>query len=102
MEKEKKIKKKLIILLSSTIFVQSVTPLSDQVLQFKEYVGKLKGAIGDKNTTNILSNSLFLVVAGSDDLANTYFTVGIRKLQYDIPSYADLLVSSASDFIQVS
>lgn len=82
--------------------MQSVTSLSDQLSQFKEYVGKLKGAIGGENTTNILSNSLFLVVAGSDDLANTYFTVGIRKMQYDVPSYADLLVSSASDFIQVS
>ncbi|KAL8030733.1 hypothetical protein ABFX02_14G304800 [Erythranthe guttata] len=78
----------------------SVTPLSTQLEQFKEYIVKLKVAIGEQSTNNILSNSLYLVVAGSDDLANTYFTIGFRRSQYDISSYADLLVSSASTFIQ--
>lgn len=41
------------------------------------------------------------MVAGSDDLANTYFTVGLRRLQYDINSYTDLMVEGASTFIQV-
>lgn len=69
--------------------------------QFKEYIGKLKGVVGEEGTAKILSNSMFMVVGGSDDLANTYFTVGIRRAQYNISSYADLLVASASDFIQV-
>lgn len=81
--------------------MQSVTSLAGQVAEFKEYIGKLKGVVGEEGTSKIVSNSLFLVVAGSDDLANTYFTVGIRRAQYDISSYADLLVASASDFIQV-
>ncbi|KAG8377954.1 hypothetical protein BUALT_Bualt08G0087500 [Buddleja alternifolia] len=78
----------------------SVISLSDQLAHFKEYIGKLKGAIREESTNNIMNNSLHLVVAGSDDLANTYFTFGIRRAQYDIPSYVDLLVTSASDFIQ--
>lgn len=80
---------------------QSVISLSDQLKHFKEYMGKLKGAVGEERANNIVSNSLHLVVAGSDDLANTYFTIGIRRAQYDISSYADLVVSSASSFIQV-
>lgn len=76
-------------------------PLSDQVEMFKEYIVKLKALVGEENTTHILGNSIFLVVAGSNDIANTYFTLKIRSFQYDILSYADLLVSSASDFIQV-
>ena len=78
-----------------------MTPLSEQLEHFKEYIGKLKGAVGEESTNKILKEGLFLLVAGSDDLANTYFTVGIRRMQYDISSYADLLVSSASEFIQV-
>ncbi|KAI3464805.1 hypothetical protein Pfo_021468 [Paulownia fortunei] len=78
----------------------SVIPLSDQLEQFKEYIRKLKGAVGEEGTNNILSNGLYLVVAGSDDLANTYFTIGIRRMQYNVSSYADLLVASASSFIQ--
>ncbi|XP_057794884.1 GDSL esterase/lipase EXL1-like [Salvia miltiorrhiza] len=80
--------------------IVAVTSLSDQLGHFKEYIGKLKGAVGEEGTNKILKEGLFLVVAGSDDLANTYFTVGIRRMQYDISSYADLLVASASDFIQ--
>ncbi|KAL0391878.1 UNVERIFIED_CONTAM: GDSL esterase/lipase EXL3 [Sesamum radiatum] len=80
--------------------IVSVISLSDQLKHFKEYMGKLKAAVGEERANNIVSNSLHLVVAGSDDLANTYFTIGIRRAQYDISSYADLVVSSASSFIQ--
>lgn len=83
------------------MYIQSVLPLSGQLEMFKEYIGKLKASAGEENTTHILSNSIFLVVAGSNDIANTYFTLKIRSFQYDILSYADLLVASASDFIQV-
>ncbi|KAL6995875.1 hypothetical protein U1Q18_006009 [Sarracenia purpurea var. burkii] len=78
----------------------SVVSLSDQVKMFKEYIRKLKGMVGEDKTNDILSNGLFVLIAGSDDLANTYFTIGIRRLQYDIDSYTDLLVRSASDFIK--
>lgn len=81
--------------------VQSAIPLSDQLNHFKEYIGKLKAAVGEEKAKFILANSLYLVVAGSDDLANTYFTIGIRRRQYDVNSYTDLMVSSASNFIQV-
>ncbi|KAL8459169.1 hypothetical protein ACS0TY_036586 [Phlomoides rotata] len=83
-----------------TAHIVSAIPLSDQLEQFKEYIGKLKGAVGEESANKILSNSLYLVVAGSDDLANTYFTIGLRRKQYDVSSYADLIVSSASTFIQ--
>lgn len=84
-----------------------LTPISvgalsfpDQLKMFKEYILKLKGLVGEEKTNYILTNSIFLVVAGSNDLANTYFTLGMRRLEYDVPSYADLMSASASDFIQ--
>ncbi|XP_047953667.1 GDSL esterase/lipase EXL3-like [Salvia hispanica] len=83
-----------------TAQIVSAIPLSDQLNHFKEYIGKLKAAVGEEKAKFILANSLYLVVAGSDDLANTYFTIGIRRRQYDVNSYTDLMVSSASNFIQ--
>ncbi|KAM0056903.1 putative triacylglycerol lipase [Helianthus debilis subsp. tardiflorus] len=80
--------------------IVDVLSFDDQLKQFKEYIEKLKGMVGEEKTQFILENSLFLVVAGSDDLANTYFTIGIRKLEYDVPSYAGLMASSASNFLQ--
>ncbi|CAL2233036.1 unnamed protein product [Prunus armeniaca] len=77
-----------------------VTTLSDQLLQFEEYIGKLKGIVGEDRANSILANSLFFVVASSNDLANTYFVTGIRKLEYDVPSYTDLMLNHASDFLK--
>lgn len=78
----------------------SVISLSQQLELFKEYVGKLNAAVGEERVATILSKSLFLVCAGSDDIANTYFSSPARKLEYDVPSYTDLMLSSASTFVQ--
>nr|GME06192.1 GDSL esterase/lipase EXL3-like [Ipomoea batatas] len=83
-----------------TAEITSVIPLSQQLDYLKEYLGKLRSAYGENETKFITDNAVFFVVAGSDDLANTYFTVGLRRLQYDINSYTDLMVEGASTFIQ--
>lgn len=81
--------------------MKSVIPLSKQLNQFKEYVKKLKGKYGEEKTNFILSKSLFIVVASSNDIANSYYATGIRKLQYDIGSYSDFLSQLASSFVKV-
>ncbi|GLU04606.1 hypothetical protein SLE2022_217440 [Rubroshorea leprosula] len=78
----------------------SVISLSEQINYFKEYISKLNGLVGEERTKFILANSLFLLVAGSDDIANTYFVLRARKLQYDVPAYTNLMVNSASNFIE--
>ncbi|KAJ9675068.1 hypothetical protein PVL29_024141 [Vitis rotundifolia] len=78
--------------------IPSVFSLSDQLEMFKEYTGKLKAMVGEERTNTILSESLFLVVQSSNDIASTYFA--IRKKQYDFASYADILVTWASSFLK--
>ncbi|KAL5780734.1 hypothetical protein ACOSQ2_011471 [Xanthoceras sorbifolium] len=78
----------------------SVISLSDQLKYFKEYKAKLKTLVGEERVNFILAKSLFLVVAGSDDIANTYFDLRARESQYDIPAYTDLMANSASDFLK--
>ncbi|XP_010320438.1 GDSL esterase/lipase EXL3 [Solanum lycopersicum] len=82
-----------------TATIVSAIPLSTQLNQFKEYLSKLEVLVGEEEANDILKNSLFLVVAGSDDLANTYFTAGVR-LKKDVNSYTDLMVAKASEFVQ--
>lgn len=79
-----------------------VLPLSEQLELFKEYIGKLKMYVGENRTTTILSNSLFLVSTGTDDIANTYFHTPMRIWKYNTYAYTDLLVSYASAFLQVT
>ncbi|XP_061353765.1 GDSL esterase/lipase EXL3-like [Gastrolobium bilobum] len=78
----------------------SAIPLSGQLDLFKEYIGKLKGLVGEDRTNFILANSLFFLVLGSNDISNTYFLSRVRQLQYDVPSYTDLMVRSASNFLK--
>ena len=75
--------------------------MSEQLDLFKQYIAKLKQLVGEARTNFILAKSLFLVVAGSDDIANTYFVLRARKSQYDVPAYTDLMVNSATDFLKV-
>lgn len=63
----------------------------------------MNGFIGEEATKNIVKKSLYIVVAGSDDLCNTYFMLKFpRKIQYNVDSYTNLMVDGASNFINVS
>ncbi|XP_030447041.1 GDSL esterase/lipase EXL3-like [Syzygium oleosum] len=83
-----------------TAQLMSVMTMSDQLNLFKEYIGKLKGLVGEAKANFILAKSLYPVVSGSDDIANNYFTARVRQLQYNVPEYTDLMVESASNFLQ--
>ncbi|KAK7352228.1 hypothetical protein VNO80_17647 [Phaseolus coccineus] len=74
--------------------------LSGQIDMFREYIRKLEGLVGEDRTKFILANSIVLVVEGSNDISNTYFLSHAREVQYDIPTYTDLMVSSAASFFK--
>lgn len=69
---------------------------------FKEYKEKLKSIGGEEKAAKIISDALYISIIGTDDLANTYFSTPFRKKDFDIPSYTDLMVNSASTFYQVN
>nr|KYP38586.1 GDSL esterase/lipase EXL3 [Cajanus cajan] len=78
----------------------SVISLSDQLNMFKEYIRKINEAVGRNRTATIVSKSIYIVCAGSDDIANTYSQTPFRRAQYDIPSYTDLMTSEALNFFE--
>ncbi|XP_057449254.1 GDSL esterase/lipase EXL3-like [Lotus japonicus] len=78
----------------------SVISLSDQLDMFREYKQKIKEAVGENRTTAIISQSIYIVCMGSDDIANTYTQSPITRVRFDIPSYTDLMASQASNFLQ--
>ncbi|GMH03289.1 hypothetical protein Nepgr_005128 [Nepenthes gracilis] len=80
--------------------IASVISLSDQLNMFKDYIEKLKGMVGEERKNFIISNSIFLVVAGSNDIVNTYFGTPFRRTEYTVDTYTNLMVRSASSFVQ--
>jgi hypothetical protein len=75
--------------------------MDNQLDMFKEYKGKLDSIAGTQRAAHIVSTSLYLVVTGTDDLANTYFTTPFRR-DYDLESYIEYVVQCATDFIKVT
>ncbi|WOH09986.1 hypothetical protein DCAR_0729447 [Daucus carota subsp. sativus] len=83
-----------------TSILASVLGLSDQLKLFKDYIKRLEDSMEKKQAHYIISNSLYLVIAGTDDLANTYFSTGVGRVEYDIGAYTNLMVDSAFNFIK--
>jgi hypothetical protein len=68
---------------------------------FKEYQNKIKEGVGENRMRMIISKSVYIICIGSNDIANTYAQTPYRRINFDIPSYTDLLASYSSNFLQV-
>ena len=68
---------------------------------FREYKRRLKAAVGEKRFEMIVSQSVYIVCSGANDIANTYFLGPFRRPHYSIQAYTDLMAESASSFLQV-
>ncbi|KAF2314445.1 hypothetical protein GH714_026435 [Hevea brasiliensis] len=71
--------------------------VSDQLHLFKQYITKLEAVVGKEKSNAIISNALFLVSSGNDDIAITYYSLRLRS-QFAVSSYTSLLVTLASNF----
>ncbi|WOL07325.1 GDSL esterase/lipase EXL3-like [Canna indica] len=81
--------------------IVSVLSMADQMDLFKEYRERVRGVAGEERASSIFSDSLYVVCAGSDDLANNYFLLPhVRMKTYDFPAYANFLARSASSFVE--
>lgn len=76
----------------------SVISMPDQLLLFQQYKERVRGAAGDARVADMMTRGIFAICAGSDDVANTYFTMRARP-GYDHASYAALLVHHAAAFV---
>jgi hypothetical protein len=75
--------------------------MQEELNMFAEYKEKLAGIAGGEAAATIIAESLFLVCAGTDDIANNYYLAPVRPLQYHISAYVDFLVQRASEFMKV-
>ncbi|OAY66219.1 GDSL esterase/lipase EXL3 [Ananas comosus] len=70
-----------------TSVLVNVISMTEQLQLFGEYKERLKAIAGEERAKYIVSESVYLVCTGTDDIANTYFTTPFRKTHFDIPSY---------------
>ncbi|XP_021902567.1 GDSL esterase/lipase At5g42170-like [Carica papaya] len=83
-----------------TSIIVEVISADKQLEMFKTYTENLRKLLGEEKTRTILSESVYIVSAISNDIANTYFHTPTRILEYNVSSYSQLLVTSASTFLE--
>ncbi|KAL0695270.1 hypothetical protein Bca4012_062450 [Brassica carinata] len=78
---------------------QGVIWVTDQVKDFKEYVTKLNGVVGgnQEQTNAIISNAVYLISAGNNDLAITFAT---GRALSTISDYTDLMVTWTDNLLK--
>ncbi|KAL9330423.1 hypothetical protein ACSQ67_000033 [Phaseolus vulgaris] len=78
--------------------IQGVLSQPTQLRMFKEYIGKLTALVEQQRASEIISNSLFLVSAGNNDIAITYSNLLATTRPF--PLYVSTLISTASNFFK--
>ncbi|KAK7360226.1 hypothetical protein VNO77_02208 [Canavalia gladiata] len=83
-----------------TIRISLALSIKDQLNLFKEYIEKLKVAVGEEKTNSIIAQSIFMISMGNNDIGVTYFLTPFRRNKLDIEEYSNMLVNMSSNFLQ--
>lgn len=81
---------------------QGALSMQEQLDNFKEYKCKLVQKIGKKQTEELISKSLYVISAGTNDFIVSYITLKVRELSYSVTEYEKLIVQYVLKFTQVS
>ncbi|QHN84021.1 GDSL esterase/lipase [Arachis hypogaea] len=71
--------------------------MSAQLENFRAYIGRLKSVVGEAGANSIISNALFLISAGNNDVAFTFNTL---KIAMPFPLYTNQLIGWNNAFLQ--
>ena len=81
--------------------LQAATTSTGQLESFLDYKEKIKDLVGEEEMKRVVSEGVYFTTMGANDLVNNYFTIPLRRHQYDLPSYVEFLVSLAVNFTMV-
>ncbi|KAL0828544.1 hypothetical protein Bca101_052222 [Brassica carinata] len=84
-----------------TAQVQGVIWIPDQLNDFKAYIAKLNSITGDEEKTrSIISNAVYVISAGNNDLGITFVSNPARNSRYTVFSYTNMMISWTQSFMQ--
>ncbi|CAK8535413.1 unnamed protein product [Lathyrus sativus] len=75
-----------------------VLTMGAQLNLFKQYIEKLRAAVGTQKSSEIISNALFIISAGNNDVSFAYSYTIRRTLLFNV--YAGMLVDSSQNFLK--
>ena len=81
---------------------QHVIPFSRQLEYFKEYQSKLSVVAGSNHARSIISDSLYIISAGSNDFGFNYYINPLFFLTENADQFSDRLVGIFNNTVTVS
>lgn len=85
-----------------TTAASKVILVSKQIELFKAYIVRLKSIVGEEKAKRIISESLVIVSAGTNDLVFNFYDLPARKFQFTISEYQDFLLAKLQSFVKVT
>jgi hypothetical protein len=82
--------------------VSGVNPVFNQVEDFKKYIVRLKGIVGEKEAMKIIRGALVIISAGTNDFIFNFYDIPTRRLEFNITGYHEFLQKRLQHFVKVS
>ncbi|KAG9446101.1 hypothetical protein H6P81_012229 [Aristolochia fimbriata] len=83
-----------------TANLTNVLPFSKQIEYLAHYKIRLRELVGEKKASEIVSNAVFLISAGTNDFIQNYFVEATRQTQYKVNEYVDFLLTRLADYVK--
>ncbi|KAM1126274.1 GDSL esterase/lipase At2g40250-like [Malus sylvestris] len=85
-----------------TLAVSKATSLGRQLEEFDEALGRMRRTVGEKNSSEIVNNAVFVISVGTNDMVFNLFDLPVtaRKIEFSPSGYQDFLLRGLGSFIQ--
>ncbi|MQL96172.1 hypothetical protein Taro_028844 [Colocasia esculenta] len=83
-----------------TAQISGVIPISQQLIYFQEYLGRLDDMVGRERREDIIGRAVFVVSAGTNDFVLNYFALPFQRHKYSLQDYEDFLLQGLRELLQ--
>ncbi|XP_077217427.1 GDSL esterase/lipase At2g31540-like isoform X2 [Tasmannia lanceolata] len=84
-----------------TTAFSGVIPVLRQLDMFKDYLARLKGVVGDEESSKIINGALILISAGTNDFVFNFYDLPTRRVLFNISEYQDFLHQKLHDLVKL-
>ncbi|XP_019177898.1 PREDICTED: GDSL esterase/lipase At2g24560-like [Ipomoea nil] len=83
-----------------TATLSGAISMRKQMEYLKEYIGRVKKSVGEREGERIVKGGLVIVSGGSNDFVLNFYDVPTRRLEFSIGKYQDFLLEKLQSFVK--
>ncbi|KAK1570663.1 hypothetical protein Q3G72_005420 [Acer saccharum] len=83
-----------------TTLVSKAITVYKQIKLFRDYIRRIKGIVGEEKAKKIISGSLVVISAGTNDFIFSFYDIPTRRLAFSVGRYQDFLLDRLQSFVK--